>query len=236
VEHRGLCLAPSHDHMQSLEISHWTPLAKTPSAPRFSWVNHLGLRQLQSPPASSRFLFSQTGFPPPSHRTRTSLTTGILMALSHSLARHLWPLPNPMRIPSFITAGNSAFGTQTSRRTAPIAPIALALQFRHQSGPPQPPPAGGASDYQYGPANDVQPQPHTQHKGNEGDHGSSQERAPGKAGEGGGGSSGSGGTYSKPANTAWKMFESAATTAASLSILGYGLLGIEGHGDTDTAP
>lgn len=142
------------------------------------------------------------------------------MALSHSLVRHLRPLANSTRILRSTTNGSNVLGNQSSRRTAPIA---LVLQSRWQSGPPQPPSAGGASDYQYGPANDLQPQPHTQHKGDE-DHGSPRGNATGEAGEGGGDGKGAG-THSNTAGTAWKMFESAATTAASLSILGYACLG-----------
>jgi hypothetical protein len=139
------------------------------------------------------------------------------MALSHSLARRLRPLVNPTKILRSTTDASSVLESQPSRRTAPLA---LVLQSRWQSGPPQPPSAGGANDYQFGPVNDAQPQPHTQHKGHE-DRDGPREKA---TGDGGGDNEG-GGTRSRSAGTAWKMFESAATTAASLSILGYGCLG-----------
>ena len=101
--------------------------------------------------------------------------------------------------------------------------------------------AGGASDYQLGPGNglfgaplppfpklsnkpdliiELQPGPDTQHFGCGGPVG---------GGEGGGGSKdGRGGkNYGKKStdwkSTSWKMFEAAATTAASIAILGYGI-------------
>ena len=108
-------------------------------------------------------------------------------------------------------------------------------QKRWQSGA-----AGGANDYQPGPANDLQPQPSTQHFYSSSGSGSSSGGSSGSSGSGGSGSShakgnhdgrqshsaGAGkGAYAggggrRHAGTAWKMFESAATTTASLSILG----------------
>lgn len=105
------------------------------------------------------------------------------------------------------------------------------LQARWVSGAP--PSAGGANDYQFGPSNDVQPQPSTQvvggHEGkakkksekdSKGD-GDGYSGAAGMRRPAGCGNSGGNGTHSNRAGTAWKMFESAATTTASLSILGY---------------
>jgi hypothetical protein len=154
------------------------------------------------------------------------------MAFPHSLPRFR-PLIGPACL-RCSTAGGCLRVRHTIFRTSPIpAPILHATATRWQSGqPPQPAAAGGANDYQLGPVNDVQPQPSTQHFGQDRpDHeeesdargGSSGKGVPSRGGGGGGGRGhGGDGTHSRPAGTAWKLFESAATTAASLSILGYG--------------
>lgn len=89
-------------------------------------------------------------------------------------------------------------------------PIAPNYQFhRWQSQQTGSTGVGGASDYQIGPSNDIQPGPATQSFG---------------SGEGGGKSGGKGGkTGPKKEDwkqTAFKMFEASATTAASIAVLG----------------
>ncbi|KAF8477332.1 hypothetical protein BDZ91DRAFT_709077 [Kalaharituber pfeilii] len=68
--------------------------------------------------------------------------------------------------------------------------------------------AGGAGDYQLGPSNEIQPTPGTQHFGGDGN------------GEGGGSKGGGKGKNPDWKGTSFKMFEAAATTAASIAILG----------------
>ncbi|KAL7271968.1 hypothetical protein RUND412_005244 [Rhizina undulata] len=93
--------------------------------------------------------------------------------------------------------------------------------------------AGGGSDYRLGPANELQPQPQTQRWGLEEDQDVVAVVGGGKGGSGGGGGGGSGRDGKGPKEekqhpegkkwkaAAWKVFESAATTTASLAILGF---------------
>ncbi|KAF3928981.1 hypothetical protein ABW19_dt0202915 [Dactylella cylindrospora] len=62
---------------------------------------------------------------------------------------------------------------------------------------------GGGNDYQLGPSQEVQPQPNTQSWGDSGDHGDDADRR-----------------RAQWRQTAYRMMESAATTGASLAILG----------------
>jgi uncharacterized membrane protein YgcG len=153
------------------------------------------------------------------------------MAFFRSLPRFR-PLLGPACLRRSTAGGCLRVRPSVFRTRAIPAPILHATATRWQSGqPPQPPAAGGANDYQLGPINDVQPQPGTQHFGQDGpgqeDNNSESDARRGSSGKGGpssggGGGYGGDGAHSKPAGTAWKMFESAATTAASLLILGYG--------------
>jgi hypothetical protein len=144
------------------------------------------------------------------------------MAAPRAFVR-LQPLTTPSPTRCHLIAGCSSLRTQCL--AIPIRkPTIYTLQLRWQSGQTGGPAAGGANDYQFGPANDVQPQPSTQHLGSEKERRSNaREEATGKEGPAGGekGGGGSNGTHGGHSGTAWKMFESAATTAASLSILGY---------------
>ena len=101
---------------------------------------------------------------------------------------------------------------------------------------------GGGNDYQFGPSSDLQPQPATQKWGYVEDMAApggnqtgggirSSAMFHGSSDNGNGGGSGGGGGKPPPKGedkkhklkgTAWKIFESAATTGASLAILGYG--------------
>ena len=147
------------------------------------------------------------------------------MASSHSVAR-LRPLLSRTRLRPFAATGGYLCPPSVALRIGTRPPLAtITFRARWQSnGPAAPPSAGGANDYTLGPANTVQPQPNTQIFGEE-TKGKKKDGSEGGAGEGGGrgrDSGGGGGKWSnvRPAETAWKMFESAATTAASLFVLG----------------
>jgi hypothetical protein len=116
------------------------------------------------------------------------------------------------------------------------------IRYKSDSGQQASPPSvGGANDYQFGPANDIQPQPSTQSvsetskdrekneksrkKDDEKEKTDWKEEAKGTEesmtrGEHRGqrGHAGQGADWKK--GTGWKAFESAATTTASLAILG----------------
>lgn len=89
--------------------------------------------------------------------------------------------------------------------------------------------AGGANDYQFGPSNTLQPQPTTQRVGNlpskddkkkkSRDDDDDEPSVEGNTKQEDRGNNRRDGTHELP-GTAWKMFESAATTAVSLAILG----------------
>ncbi|KAI5804482.1 hypothetical protein EDC01DRAFT_422715 [Geopyxis carbonaria] len=112
--------------------------------------------------------------------------------------------------------GNPQLGTTSPTARSPVSPY---QQFRGYGGPA----AGGANDYTFGPSNDVQPQPTTQHVGGAPEKGKNKEEKDDREGiksRKGDGKTGGDDDAHRHSGTAWKMFESAATTAASLSILG----------------
>lgn len=131
------------------------------------------------------------------------------------------------RHPSTATTryGNLHLGTKDS---ALHNPLFRYQQIRRYAGPA----AGGANDYTFSPGNDIQPQPKTQHTVPEKEKGKGKgkdkdkDKSEGIKGRKGDGKTGGDDAHGN-AGTAWKMFESAATTAASLSILGYGPLKID---------
>jgi hypothetical protein len=91
-------------------------------------------------------------------------------------------------------------------RNSTPAPL---LSYRSQSRWASTGSTGGANDYQFGPSNDVQPQPSTQ------------KLAPEEEDEGGRkDGSKDGKKRGWRGSTSFKMFESSATTAASLAVLG----------------
>jgi hypothetical protein len=109
----------------------------------------------------------------------------------------------------------------------PRVSLTIPQRRRIQTGDVVVPSAGGANDYHFGPANEVQPQPATQQFVPKKDEAKSTRESPEKPNNGGGpgdsknGGRGSDNAGDRKAGTAWKMFESAATTAASLTVLGY---------------
>lgn len=95
-------------------------------------------------------------------------------------------------------------------------------QRRWGSGPA----AGGGGDYQIGPANDVQPQPTTQHLGQvklTKDNGEVEENKGGDKGDKG--DKGDGKQQQQQHHdwkqSSWKALEAAVTTGVSLGVLGY---------------